>query len=193
MDLLNIVEELQTLHDSGTKVPGFRGKVLLDRERLVALGEELRNSVPANVQEASEILSQKDSIINQAYLEAQRIRTSGEDEASAVTAAARQEHELKTGESEIVKTATAKADKINDEAMAEAQEVAQDAQRNAYRIVNEAETIARSRREGADNYAREILFSMEEQVSEILGQIRKGIDALRTETDAYQMETQVPA
>ena len=193
MDLLNIVDELQTLHDSGTRVPGFRGKVLLDGERLVALGEELRNSVPANVQEASEILSQKDSIINQAYLEAQRIRISGENEASAVTAAAREEHEFKAGESEIVKTATLKAGQVNDEAMSEAQDIVQDAQRNAYRIVNEAEAIARSRREGADNYAREILFSMEEQLSEILGQIRRGIDALRSETEAYQVDTQVPA
>ena len=193
MDILKIVDELQSLPDAGTRVPGFRGKVLIDRERLVALGEELRNSVPANVQEASEIISQKDSIINQAYLEAQRVRIVGESEASALTDAARQEHELKAGESEIVKTATAKSEQISDEAMAEAQEIVQDAQRSAYRIVNEAEAIARGRREGADNYAREILFSLEEQLSEILGQIRRGIDALRSETEAYQMENQVPA
>jgi len=44
--------------------------------------------------------------------------------------------------------------------------------------LNEAETSAESRRKGADNYAREILFTLEERIADTLGQVRGGIDLL---------------
>jgi len=74
-----------------------------------------------------------------------------------------------------------------------AEEIVQDAQRRAYRIVSEAEDIAASRREGADQYASEVLFNLEEQLSEILGQIRRGIDSLRTEAEPTPRVTVGPA
>ena len=58
-----------------------------------------------------------------------------------------------------------------------------DAQRRAIRMQNESESTATSRREGADQYAREVMFGMEEQLSEILGQIRRGIDTLRDQPE----------
>jgi hypothetical protein len=181
MNSLNITEELQSLVKTGTRVPGLRSKILVDIDRLNALGEEFRASVPANIQEATEILNQKESIVNQAYLEAQRIKASAEQEAAGLKAEAQQEHVAKVDETEIVKTAEAKAEEIKDEAMAEAQRIDQDAQRRAYRILNDAESVVTSRREGADQYAREILFSLEEHLSQLLGQVRSGIDVLRLE------------
>ena len=77
--------------------------------------------------------------------------------------------------------------------MVEAQEIVQDAQRRAIRVHNESEATAISRREGADQYAREVLFSMEEQLSEILGQIRRGIDTLRSEPEnSSAPDVQIP-
>ena len=199
MDSRQIVEGLQTLVETGTRVPGFRRKVLIDIDRLDALGEELKVSIPACIQEAEEILKQKESILNQAALEAQRIKTSAEQEAHAVTSAADETHETKVGESEVVKASEERADGIKDEAMTEAQQIVQDAQRRAYRIVDEAEAAAGTRREGADQYAREILFSLEERLAEVLGQVRRGIDALNLDVEApmqvngQQQESQAEA
>lgn len=184
MNSRQIVEELQTLVETGTRVPGFRRKVLIDIDRLDALGEELKVSIPAYIQEAEEILKQKESILNQAALEAQRIKTSAEQEAQVVTSAADETYETKVGESEVVKASEERADGIKDEAMTEAQQIVQDARRRAYRIVDEAEAAAGTRREGADQYAREILFSLEERLAEVLGQVRRGIDALNLEVNA---------
>ena len=184
MDSRQIVEGLQTLVETGTRVPGFRRKVLIDIDRMDALGEELKVSIPAYIQEAEEILKQKESILNQAALEAQRIKTSAEQEAQQVTSAADETHETKVGESEVVKASEERADGIKDEAMTEAQQIVQDAQRRAYRIVDEAEAAAGTRREGADQYAREILFSLEERLAEVLGQVRRGIDALNLDVEA---------
>ena len=194
MDILQIADELSSLPGSGTRVPGFRSKVMVEIDRLLSLAEELRKSVPANIQEATEVLNQKDSVLNQAYLEAQRIKAEAEQEVAAITSAAREEHQAKVGESEILKVAEARAQEIQDEALGEAQEIVQDAQRRAFRMTNEADVDAGARREGADQYSREVLFSLEEQMSEMLGQVRRGIDALRSEAPSNNhKENGVPA
>ncbi|MCH7789859.1 MAG: hypothetical protein IH940_10515 [Acidobacteria bacterium] len=133
----------------------------------------------------------KESIINQAYLEAKRIRGSAEEETNALRTATQEEHETKVGESEILKAAEAKGQEIREDASYESQQILQDAQRKAYRIVNEAESSAMSRREGADHYAREVLFNLEEQLAEVLGQVRKGIDALKLDVEATQKQQKI--
>ena len=169
-------------------MPGFRKRVMVDSDRLEAVSEELRTSIPADIQEAREILTQKEAIINQAHLEARRVKESAEQEAMAMTAEAREEQATKIDETEIVKEAHAQADEINQRALQEAQEINQDAQRQAFHVADEAETAAATRREGADQYARETLYDLEERLSGQLGEVRRGIDALGLGAD-----TRVPA
>ena len=174
-------------------MPGFRRKVMVDIdqiERLIEMGNEMRSSVPANIQESDEILRQKDSIINQAYLEAQRIKGAAEQQAASLTTTAKEEHESKVSDSEVLKAAEAKGEGIKEEAGIEAHQIVQDAQRRAYRILNEAESVTGTRREGADQYAREVLFNLEAHLAEVLGQVRKGLDSLRLETGGQQISGQ---
>jgi vacuolar-type H+-ATPase subunit H len=187
MDINQVVQELHSLANTGTRVPGFRRKVMVDIDRLTALAEELRRGIPSHMQEAQEILRQKESILNLAMLESQRIRSSAEQEATSLTKAAEEEHKNRVGGSEIVKGAETKAAEIKEEALMEAQQIIQDAQRRAYRIINEAEAAAVSRRDGADQYAREVLFNLEEELAQVLGQVRKGIDTLRLEGEGQPM------
>ena len=185
MDIESIVEQVQEIVENGTRVPGFRGKIMVDSDRILALEEEIRTSVPASIQEAAAIISQKESIINQAYLEAQRMKKSAEEEATSIAVAARDEHEAKVEESEIVVSSQTKAEEIQSGAMTEAQQIVHDAQRKAYRLMSEAESSAGSKGEGADQYAREVLFNLEERVAETLGQIRRGIDSLNREEPVH--------
>ena len=194
MDFDQALQELQQLYASSSRVPGFRKKVMVDVDEFAAVLNNIRTVMPADVQEARQILLQKDSILNQAYLESQRVKTSAEEEVTAQLQAAQEEHLNKVGESEVTKTATNQAQEKMDQAMTEAEDIVQDAQRRAYRIISESEDVAASRREGADQYAREVLFSLEEQLSEILGQIRRGIDTLRPEVDPMAQDNiQIPA
>ena len=194
MDFDQAIQELQQLYSSSSRVPGFRRKVMVDADEFAAVLNNIRTVMPADVQEARQILLQKDSILNQAYLESQRVKTSAEETVTAELEAAQQEHRTKVGESEVTKTATNQAQETMDQAMTEAEDIVQDAQRRAYRIISESEDVAASRREGADQYAREVLFSLEEQLSEILGQIRRGIDTLRPEVDPMAQDNiQIPA
>ncbi len=194
MDFEQAIQELQQLYSTSSRVPGFRRKVMVDADEFASVLNELRTAMPADVQEAQEILRQKDSILNQAYLEAQRVKTGAEEAVAAQKEAGNQEHQTKVDESEIVRSAESKSEEIQNQALGEAEDIVQEAQRRAYRIVTESEDIAASRREGADQYAREVLFSLEEQLSEILGQIRRGIDTLRPEADPMSQENmQIPA
>ena len=193
MNFEQAIQELKTFHNSSTRVPGFRKKVMVDGDRFAALIDALKNSLPAEIQEAREILSQKDSILNQAYLESQRLKSAGEEKVASHLEAAHTEHLAKVDESEIVAAANIRAQEITDEAMGEAQAISQDAQARAYGSVSTADQAAASRREGADQYAREVLFSLEEQLSEVLGQIRRGIDLLPMQSENHSAEVEVPA
>jgi hypothetical protein len=51
-------------------------------------------------------------------------------------------------------------------------------------MMNDAEADAGSRRDGADKYASEVLFNLEEHVSGVLGKVRAGLDLLESTTPA---------
>jgi len=202
MKILRITEELQSLITSGTSVPGFRKKALVDMDKLTALGKEFSNSFPTSLHEAQEILKQKQSIVNQAYLEAQRIKTAAEEQAEEIRSATEQratelkanaEHEYNSRirESEIVKSAEAKSKEIQDDTAMKAQLMLREARQKASELMNNSEVTAKHHRDGADQYAREVLFNLEERMAEQLGQIRRGLDAIRSE-DEIQVRDVTP-
>jgi F0F1-type ATP synthase membrane subunit b/b' len=168
----------------GTRMPGFRRKVMVEidqLERLIDMAEQADRSVPANMQESDEILKQKDSIISQAYLEAQRIKGVAEQQASSLTKSAEVEFNSRVSENEVLKTAEAQAEQMREKARQEANQIIDDAQRRAQRFMGESDIAAAMRREGADQYAREVLFSLESHLADVLGQVRRGIDSLRVD------------
>ena len=182
------MEELEEIANTSTKVPGLRKKVMVDVDRLNSVVEQMSTSIPADILEAKEVLKQKESILNQTQLEANRIKDEAIDQAEAITVAATQEHAEKVDDTEITRGAETKAEEIHQNALQEAQQVMQDAQRRAYKILEEADTEASVRRDGADQYAREKLFDLEERLSELLGQVRRGIDSL-----GLEVETSIPS
>ena len=135
-------------------MPGLRGKVMVEAERLERIRQHVSASVPSDMLEAQEILTQKESILNQSLLEARRVKETAMREAEAIKSSAMEEHAAKVGDAEIIRVTQEKAENINQEAVQDANHIVQEAQRNAFRIVGEAEKIAASRREGADQYAR---------------------------------------
>ena len=168
----------------GTRMPGFRRKVMVEidqLERLIVMAEQADRSVPANIQESDEILKQKDSIISQAYLEAQRIKGVAEQQASSLTKSAEVEFNSRVSENEVLKEAGDQAEQMREKARQEANQIIDDAQRRAQRFMGESDIAAAMRREGADQYAREVLFNLESHLADVLGQVRRGIDSLRVD------------
>ena len=182
MNISDITQELESLAESGTRVPGMRRKVMVDTDRLSEITNALKETVPANIKEANETLKQKDGLINLAMMEAKRIKEQAENEAKNVAEEANKAFAAKVDDNEIIKSAESKAREITDHALSQASEMVQDGERRANRANDSLDSDALARRSGADQYARETLFGLEERLSQLLGQVRRGIDSLGLET-----------
>ena len=69
MDLNQIANQLELLRDSGKRVPGFGSKVMVEGDKLALIANQLKEALPSFVDEAQAIITQKDSILEQAHLE----------------------------------------------------------------------------------------------------------------------------
>ncbi|MBM3959067.1 MAG: hypothetical protein FJ314_04750 [SAR202 cluster bacterium] len=192
---MRIYEQLDELEHliQGGKVPGT-SRCLVNMDRFAAIIKAMRDELPAEIADANTVIRQKESIVKQAELEARRIRGYADEEAATI----RQMAEEQT--SSAINTATEKARKMIEqtnvlqaaelrakdvlgEAETKANEILAKAKTDTKsKIVGAAEAEALARRKGADDYAREVLFALEERVAEVLGQVRKGIDVLDQQT-----------
>jgi vacuolar-type H+-ATPase subunit E/Vma4 len=187
MTVPETVEKIESLVASG-RVPGT-SRTLLNIEKVAALLQEIKDGMPEHVNEAQAILRQKDAILKQAEAEAKRIRAYADEEATTIRklseeestsalSAAKQQAEMMVQGQEVVKAAHQRAEQIIRDAEAKAQHILGEAKGKLNAILADAEKQAGDRRKGADNYAREVLFTLEEKVADVLGQIRSGIDLL---------------
>ena len=142
----------------------------------------MSQSIPEEILEASEVIKQKESIINQAYLEAKRTKEIAQQESASINDKARGDYDQKVSDSEVTRGAELKSEEIISEANEKATGIVKESQNEAEQIVDKAQTNATQRKDGADQYSKEVLFNIEERLSQVLGQVRRGIDALGDET-----------
>jgi len=160
MELSSLIEKLEEVISSGTGVPAT-GRVLIEREKLAELVRQIRVAIPADIQEARDLLQMRENVINQALLEAKRIRNVAEEEARA-----------RVTENEITK-----------DARKQSEETIEEAQRTAQRILDDTDTQANARRAGADQYAQATLLKLEQELAQVIDTIRNGIEAMDAEKE----------
>ena len=178
MNIHELLSDLNELLESTNKVPGIKNKVFVDYEKLTSFSAKMKVSIADNIEEAEEIVKQKESIIKQAQLESSRIKNMTESEVQELMNAAEMQKQELVQESEIVKSAHQEATRIKNEMQNECEEMKRMAEMEASSMVEQAELFASERKEGANQYAKETLFELEERFSKMLGQVRKGLDSL---------------
>lgn len=187
MASMDHIAKLEEMLSSG-RVPGT-ARTLVNMEKVAEVLEELKRELPSQVNDAQTVLRQKDAILKQAELEARRIRAYADEEATTIRSlaeeqsqsqieTARKEAQEMLTDSEIVKAAQEKAKEIEAAAEERAQKIISESQNKLNQVLAGAEKDAAERRRGADNYAREVLFMLEEKIADTLGQVRSGIDVL---------------
>src|SRR5215213_7732014 len=94
MDIQHLVDRLEDLIDEGRHMP-FSKFTLIDEERALEIIDQMRISIPEEIEKAARIITQRDRVLAQANEEAARIlqmaRQKGEqmlDQESSVQAAA---------------------------------------------------------------------------------------------------------
>ncbi len=155
MELLDLVDRLESMTAQAKKMP-MTNLSMVDAEQMLALIDHLRVSVPRSIHEAQELIERREQIVNQTMIDARRIRSTAEGDAR-----------LLVDETELVKAAQQRGE-----------EIIQDANSKADRIIGLAEQEAQRRRDGADDYSRDCLSTLEEHVSNMLNEIHAGQRAL---------------
>ena len=135
-----------------SKVMPMGTNVLMDRQKVMELVDQLRLQIPQEVKSAEELLVQKDQIINHAMAEARRAKIRAEDE-----------FREKLNQNELRKRAD---------------DMIREAEHRAERIIDLAESEAQSKRMEADAYALRSLRAFERELNSLNASVRKGIDLL---------------
>jgi hypothetical protein len=187
MTIMTQLEDLEAVI-AGGRVPGT-ARTLVNLEKATKLIDEMKAELPTQINEAEGIVRQKEAIIKQAELEARRIRAYADEEATTIRQLAEEqsstlltssqaESRKMVENTEITRVANEKAAETGTDAEKRAAKMIDDAENRVNGILNDANSQADQRRRGADNYAREVLFALEERVADTLGQVRGGIDLL---------------
>ena len=154
-----LLERLESLVATGTGVPATR-KVLVDKDDVLELIDQLRVAVPEEIHAAKRINAEGERIIEKAN-----------DEAGRITARAQEQATYLIGERGLTEVAQAEG----------------------RRIVAEANAAADGVRLGADDYAAQVLESLEAEVRKSLAGIEKGIDVLHVRQAELRGEPEPPA
>jgi len=142
---------METLINTSRSVP-VTGSIMIDKNKIQELLDQLRLGIPQEVKSAEEVLAQKDQIINTAMLDARLAKVKAEDE-----------FREKLAQNEVHKRA---------------EETLREAEQRAARILEQAEAESQARRTEADAYALRCLRAFERELSSLNGSVRKGIDLL---------------
>ena len=173
------------ISDSTSLIPG-KG---LDKSKAVEIINQVISGLPSELDEAGMVSRQKEAIIDQADKEAARIRNYADEEASTmreiakrdaagILAKAEEQAESMIEETSIIEGANKKSEEMINEAQSQSEGIVLNAQQESSRMLEESEQVSADRRDGADNYAKEVLYALEERISTILSQVRSGLDLL---------------
>ncbi len=155
MDIINIIDRLETLIETSKAVP-MSGNVRIDKTKALELVDQLRLAVPQEIKSAEEVLSSKDYIISQAHAEARHTKSKAEDD-----------YRQRVDQNEIIALAESRAE-----------DTLKEAEQRAARVLESSEAEATNRRTEADAYALRSLRALEKELASITGSVRKGIDVL---------------
>ena len=155
--LYETVDQLTTVIENARSVP-MSSSCMVPRDHLLDRLDDLRESLPEDVQAAGAIVEQRTEILQQAQAEAERLTGRTRGEAEQLLGSARRQRD------ELLGTARRQRDELLAQAQAEAEELLAEAEAEAERLV------AEGRR----------------QQAELLAQAAAEHERLITETEVYR-------
>ncbi|HEX5369417.1 MAG TPA: hypothetical protein VFY10_08395 [Dehalococcoidia bacterium] len=182
MDILHLIDRLEELVAEARRMPIGQG-IVVDRRRILEMVDQMRSAVPWEVKEAEKIVSEKDSIIEEARREGEGIVHRAELEA-----------QQKLDETELLQAAERESQALIERAEQRAQTMLDDAQTQVQARLRQAEQAATNQMDEADRYALEMLRRLDQQLSAFSSTVKAGISALEERTepesaDAYPSDT----
>jgi cell division septum initiation protein DivIVA len=182
--LYETVDELTTVIENARSVP-MSGSCMVPRDHLLDLLDDLRESLPEDVQAAGAIVEQRTEILQQAQAEAERLTGRTRAESEQLLSSARRQRE------ELLGTARRQRDELLARAQAEAEELLADAEAEAERLIVEgrahrealiAEALAEHERLITET---EVYRGAVSRADELGAQTATDVARMRAEVDQY--------
>ncbi len=127
MDIQHLVDRLEDLINDGSHLP-FVTRTMIDEQRALELIDQMRISVPEEIETAQRVYRERDRIIAQANEEAARIRQ-----------LAREKSETLIQRDSVTKAAQARATRIIEQARQEADAIRHDADQYVMDVLSDLE------------------------------------------------------
>lgn len=157
MELFNVLNELEELIESSTKVPMTR-RILVDEDKLLDYLDRIRTALPEEIRQAKWVIQEKEKFITEARQEANRTLEDARNEAGRTVEDAQKQLQRQADQSEVVRLAEFRAAEIHDQAREVADEIKQ----------------------GARHYAEDILAHLEDNLAKVMAQVQAGRDELKS-------------
>ncbi len=189
MDIQHLVDRLEDLIDEGRHV-WFSKFTLIDEERALEIIDQMRISVPEQIEKASRLINQRDRLLAQAN-----------EEATRVVQLAHERSEEMTQRDAIVQTAQNRAKNIIEQARQEAEVIRADADAYVLQVLQELEdqlvrnlTVARNgiakiieEREANQSRMETVVAAVEAEVEAVTQQTQPLTETL-AETEVVSVE-----
>jgi cell division septum initiation protein DivIVA len=182
--LYETVDELTTVIENARSVP-MSGSCMVPRDHLLDLLDDLRESLPEDVQAAGAIVEQRTEILQQAQAEAERLTGATRAESEQVLNSARRQRE------DLLGTAKRQRDELLARAQAEAERLLADAEEEADRLIADgrahrealiAEAVAEHERLITET---EVYQGAVSRADELGAQTATDVARMRAEVDQY--------
>ncbi len=178
MDLLHHVDQIEELVANAQRMP-IGGRAIVDRQRLLHIVDQLRTSVPGEVQEAQKLIEEREALLRGAEEEAQLLVARAEEHVTKLTA-----------QHEIVRAAQVRAEEIAQEAELRAEERLAEVNAEIEGRISESRRFSEQQMVAADRYAQELLARLEQQLEAFRRSVRSGLDQLEAPPAGYQAPAQ---
>ncbi len=130
MELLELLEQIEDILESGVNIPLTGGKCLVDRDAILEIVQDIRLKLPDDIKQAKRITEEKARLMAEAQQEAENIIKNAESRIAALV-----------DENEITKKAYEQAEVIISNAKKNAREIRLGTREYADSVLNKVEEI----------------------------------------------------
>jgi cell division septum initiation protein DivIVA len=182
--LYETVDELTTVIENARSVP-MSGSCMVPRDHLLDLLDDLRESLPEDVQAAGAIVEQRTEILQQAQAEAERLTGATRAESEQLLSSTRRQRD------DLLGTARRQRDELLTQAQAEAEDLLADAEAEARRLIEEGRAHREALiAEGVAEHERlitetEVYRGAVARADELGAQTATDVARMRAEVDQY--------
>ena len=162
MDILYLLDRLENLIASSRKMP-LTNQLLLKEADILSIIDEMRSTIPNEIQQARRIVQDKERILAQANAEASNIVSRG-----------RAELERAMNREGLLRAAEGRSQELIRQAEEQAQELVRQAKRHSEHLQNDADTYVSETLHGL----KEHLTSIETEVSRTILSIDRGLESI---------------